>query len=278
MRRQPQTGFTLVELLVAVSILTVIILAVTRLFDSASAVASNGNRRLDADAHARPLVDRMALDFAKMLKRSDLDYYLKEPSSPQAGNDQLAFFCALSGYYPSTGSQSPLSLVAYRINSVSQMERMGKGLVWNGVSTTNASLVFLPIRLTDLWLAATNNNPDPDYEVVGSQTFRFEYCYLLSNGTLSVTPWDVAAGHTTVSGLQDVTAIRVMFATIDPKSRVLLSNTQLATLGASLPDCSDGQVPGALANQWQMILDQTLDLPRPAISSVRIYERYFNVR
>ena len=278
MRRQPQTGFTLVELLVAVSILTVIILAVTRLFDSASAVASNGNRRLDADAHARPLVDRMALDFAKMLKRSDLDYYLKEPSSPQAGNDQLAFFCDLSGYYPSTGSQSPLSLVAYRINSVSQMERMGKGLVWNGVSTTNASLVFLPIRLTDLWLAATNNNPDPDYEVVGNQTFRFEYCYLLSNGTLSVTPWDVAAGHTTVSGLQDVTAIRVMFATIDPKSRVLLSNTQLATLGASLPDCSDGQVPGALANQWQMILDQTLDLPRPAISSVRIYERYFHVR
>ena len=33
------------------------------------------------------------------------------------GNDQIAFYSAVPGYYPPTGSQSPVSLVAYRVNS-----------------------------------------------------------------------------------------------------------------------------------------------------------------
>ena len=101
----------------------------------------------------------MAVDFAKMLKRTDVDYYIKQPikynghgnghgfgkklQTGQQGSDQIAFFSQVSGYYPSTGSQSPLSLVAYRINEDStsasylKLERMGKGLLWNGVSTSN---------------------------------------------------------------------------------------------------------------------------------------------
>ena len=57
-----------------------------------------------------------------------------------AGNDQIAFYSAVPGYYPPTGLQSPVSLVAYRINSNSnsssynKMERMGKGLIWNGIA------------------------------------------------------------------------------------------------------------------------------------------------
>ena len=76
---------------------------------------------MDADSQARQLLDRMAVDFAQMVKRSDVDYYVKSSAaSPlrhvlQPGNDQIAFYSAVPGYYPPTGSQSPVSLVAYRV-------------------------------------------------------------------------------------------------------------------------------------------------------------------
>ena len=109
---------------------------------------------MDADSQARQLLDRIAIDFAQMVKRSDVDFLAKgtlAPNSvggPMVGNDQIAFYSAVPGYYPSTGLQSPVSLVAYRVNSTSnKMERLGKGLVWNAVSPTDTPVVFIPIPL-----------------------------------------------------------------------------------------------------------------------------------
>jgi prepilin-type N-terminal cleavage/methylation domain-containing protein len=277
-----QRAFTLTEMLVAVAVLTFIVLLVTRLFNSANTVTTSANKRMDADAHARPLMDRMSIDFAQMVKRSDVGYYLKDPATPQAGNDQIAFFSAVPGYYPSTGSPSPISLVGYRTSTQNQMERMGKGLVWTGVSVTNAPITFLPLTITDFWPAATTGAADADYELVGAQAFRFEYYYLLRNGILTDTPWDTVAGHTTVSGLRDVAAVVVLIATIDPKSRVLLDNPKIATIAGTLIDFSPGNAPGWLASQWQSALDDPTDttvqaMPRQALSAIRVYERYFYV-
>lgn len=277
-----QGAFTLTEMLVAVAVLSFIVLLVTRLFNSANTVTTSANKRMEADAHARPLMDRMNVDFTQMVKRSDIDYYLKTPANPQAGNDQIAFFSAVPGYYPSVGSPSPISLVGYRTTTQHQMERMGKGLVWTGVSNTNAPIPFSPLTIADFWPSATNNAADADYELVGAQAFRFEYYYLLRSGTLSATPWDTAAGHTTVSGLQDVAAIAVLVATIDAKSRVLLDNSEIATIARTLVDYSPGNAPGWLATQWQTVLDNPTDatvrsMPRPALSAIRVYERYFHL-
>src|SRR5438477_5191835 len=132
---------------------------VSQLVNHATAVTRTGNKHIDTDTQARAALDRMAQDFAKMLKRTDVDYYIKQPikynghgnghgygkkvQTGQQGSDQIAFFSQLPGYYPSTGSQSPLSLVAYRVNEDStsasylELERMGKGLLWNGVINPN---------------------------------------------------------------------------------------------------------------------------------------------
>ena len=274
-------GFTIVELLVSAAVLVVLVLLVGRLFSSAAAVTTSGNKRMDAEAQLRPLFDRLAVDFSQMIKRPDVDYFLKSPSNVQTGNDQLAFYSMVSGYYPSSGSQSPISLVGYRINSISSstsfygLERMSKGLVWNGVSTTEPPLVFLPLTIASTWPAATNTSVDSDYELIAPYIFRFEYHYLLKSGSFSICPWDPAAGHSTVSGMQDVAAVSVCVAVIDPKSRVLLSNSQLAALAGRLPDFSASMAPGALLSQWQSALDAVTDMPRPSIQAIRIYERYF---
>jgi hypothetical protein len=183
-------GFTLVELLVSVFVLTAIILLVAQLMTTATAISRTGNKHIDTDTQARAVFDRMALDFAQMLKRTDVDYYLKQRAnynghgnghgwgrggSTDLGSDQMAFFTQVPGYN-STGSSfgSPISLVAYRVNqnvanaaddpAYLRLQRMGKVLLWNGASNgTNQSavypIVFLPqtIAAVSSWSAAISN-------------------------------------------------------------------------------------------------------------------------
>jgi type II secretory pathway component PulJ len=307
-------AFTLAELLVSVGVLVLLVLLATQLLNNAATVTILGHKQMDADSQARQLLDRMAVDFAQMVKRSDVDYYVKSSAALpsrrvlQPGNDQIAFYSNVPGYYPSTGSQSPLSLVAYRVNSDStssaynKMERLGKGLVWNAVSTTDTPVVFIPIPVASplslgdgptqtptptptpaanpQWPQAANMAPDASYEVVGSQVFRFEYYYLLKSGTFSDIPWDTTAGHYAVDGMQDVSAIVVDIAVIDPKSRTLLTDAQLATFTTPdaanfLRDYTSGMGPGQLRNQWQSTINGTTTFPRLALSGIRCYERFF---
>ena len=126
----------------------------------------------------------------------------------QPGNDKIAFYSTVPGYYPSTGSQSPVSLVAYRVNQAQQpsynkLERMGKGLVWNAVDARHRALrscscLYLSRRrflrqscriqrlvLPHSGLArrfAAAPSTWSDSEVIGPQVFRFEYYYLLKGG------------------------------------------------------------------------------------------------
>src|SRR6266542_5689799 len=153
-RLNASAAFTLAELAVTVGVLVLLVFLATQLLKSAATVTTLGHKQMDADSQTRQLLDRMAIDFAQMVKRSDVDYYLKSswfasgsPPGPagvrtlqQLGNDKIAFYSTVPGYYPSTGLQSPVSLVAYQVNSnptspsYNKLERMGKGLVWNAVS------------------------------------------------------------------------------------------------------------------------------------------------
>jgi prepilin-type N-terminal cleavage/methylation domain-containing protein len=276
MKRSDQ-AFTLVEMLVSVAILTLIVLLVVRLFNDAAILTNSGTKRMEADGQARPFLDRIAIDFAQMLKRSDLDYYVKTPGNVQFGNDQIAFYTEVPGYYPSAGSQSPVSLVSYRVNVQSKAERLGKGLLWNGVSFSSTPIVFLPRTIAASWPSATDGTTDSDYEIAAANVFRFEYYYWLTNGNLSDTPWDITAGHTAINGMQDVATISVAIAAIDPKSRVLLSDMQVTTIAARMEDFTSSMGCGGLLTQWQNALNATNDMPRPAISGIRIYQRYFQI-
>src|SRR5258708_1782874 len=126
LQRRRIAGFTLAELLVSVGVLVLLVLLASQLLNSAASITTLGHKQMSADSQARQLLDRMAIDFAQMVKRSDVDYYLKSSPPPggiglrtvlQPGNDQIAFYSGVPGYYQATLAQSPVSLVAYRINS-----------------------------------------------------------------------------------------------------------------------------------------------------------------
>jgi hypothetical protein len=238
-------AFTLIEMVLAVAVVTMMLLVLTQVMRSGTTTASAGNKHIDTDTEARAVLDRMAVDVAKMLKRTDVDYYVKGSSgytghgnghgnghkvaAGQQGSDQIAFFSQVLGYYPTSGG-SPISLVAYRINSLPasraylKLERMGKGLLWNGVFNNAVSnpnnkntrtniwypIVFAPGQIAagtgawaqpwGPWAAAITNDTsgpvsnsgsqDSDYEVLGPNVFRLEYYYILKNGTITDVPWD----------------------------------------------------------------------------------------
>ncbi len=303
-------GFSLLELLVSMSVLILILGLLDQMFSGTAMLINYHDKTMDVDAQARMLLDRMGIDFSTMVKRTDVNYYLKsdtaESTNPQnynltsanpmtagsglPGNDQIAFYSSVAGYYSSTttSDESTLSLVGYRLNTTTyQMQRFGRGLFWNGAPGTTSSgssasgdqPAFLPVTFgaTGQWPAAISaTTTDADYETLAPGVFRFEYYYLLKSGVLSTIPWDVAAGHTSLNGLQDIAAIGVTIAAIDSKSRLIVSNSTLANLALQMRDynATTMTTPGAMETQWRAVLQGT-SVPASARPSLHIYHRFF---
>jgi hypothetical protein len=286
-QRERFSAFTLAELVLSMGALVLLVLLTSQLLDSAATIMTLGHRQMNADSAARELFDRIAIDFAQMVKRSDVDYYLKSSTTAsdctlctrQRGNDQIAFYSTVPGWSALAGAQqSPVSIVGYRIHVSAdtfsnRMERLGEGLIWNGATSDRrgdgrpASVNFgAPLNP---WANASNT----PFDVISPDVFRFEYYYVLKNGDLSSTPWYTISS---VRGMQDVSAIIVDIAVLDPKSRVLLTNSDITALAQELPDYG-GQVPGGLLAGWRTALDANRTLPHPALSSVRLYERCFHL-
>src|SRR2546430_3165296 len=96
-----RSGFTLVEVLVAITVLVVVILLVAQLTNSATITTVNSQKRVDADAEARMVFDRIGNDFAAMPKRPDVDYFFwKNTGTGTTGlNDMMYFFSEAPGYF-----------------------------------------------------------------------------------------------------------------------------------------------------------------------------------
>jgi len=303
-------AFTLIELLISLAVTALIILMVAQLMTNTAATARTGNKHIDTDTQARAVLDRMAMDFGRMLRRTDVDYYIKafagyrnpnahgkgkKLKSGEIGNDSMAFFSQVPGLYPA-GSQSPLSLVAYRINSNTnsaaylRLERMGKGLLWNGVSNGTSATSPYPIVFTTgqivasctnkcpctgttgPWLgpwsaAICNDGVDPDYETVGPGVFRLEYYYLLKDGSISDCPqincktsWQTSQTlSANLNAFSDVEAIDVVIAVIDPASRSLVFPSALFNLMSDMADFKNAnglgfgaQKIGDVENNWNL--------------------------
>jgi len=210
-RRAVERGaFTLVEMLVALTVLTVLILITTEIISNTSRVISSSNKMQSADEQARMTFDRLATDIANLVRRPDLDAIFPK----QTGNDQLFFYSEAPAYFDTSntalfpGSSSsdpknPLSLIGYRVNSSYQLERLGLGLTWDAGTASPGAVVFLSYKggvidpLSTLPGAYPNeigNSPsyygsDTTYwQTMAAQVFRLEICFLLDDGTLSTIP------------------------------------------------------------------------------------------
>ncbi len=361
-----ENGFTLVEILVATTVLILLVLLVTRLTDSTSKVTIGSRKHMDADGQARVVFDRMGYDFAKMPRRADLDCIFSNQiasNPPNAPNDAMYFYSEAPAYYDGGSSdftpRSTTALIGYRINAAWQLERLGKLLTWDGSaaaatpgavvclsypaatvspSPTATPTPFPASTLLGSWPSAVGKasdippysaGTDTDFHVLGEQVFRLAFCFLLRPYTIpavpagsgtptaypgfySVNPYNaLLPGNSRVTGaqgtgLQDVEAIVVAIAILDPTSRKVVptssvtvggSTVQAPTLGnlaSAFPDptAADLQTPTApttappvptlMAQKWLAAMNSSAfapsDIPRNAASQVRIYQRTFYLK
>lgn len=207
-------AFTLVELMIVMAILTMLALTVTKMVSVTAETITHAEKRIDADAQARIIFDRMAHDFQGMTQRPEVNFLIDS----KAGNDALYFFSEATGHFAekdpfgtSSAARNALSLVGYRVSDVLsnntrfELERLGRGLHWFDYAPTptgnSTATCFLPSTiavnfsnvLSDPYNNSSNVGPSnptsvPQWDVLGDQVVRLECCLLLKDGTLSTIP------------------------------------------------------------------------------------------
>ncbi|XHR30484.1 MAG: type II secretion system protein J [Chthoniobacteraceae bacterium] len=196
-------GFSLVELLVSVSVLTLLAVIVAGMVNATVSLSVTGRRHLDADSEARQVFDSLAQDFGNMVGRSDVDCVFAK----QSGNDAFFFFSEAPAFYSGTtapSAKNTVALVGYRINpddSSPVLDRLGKSLTWDGKAVdqnTPGGVPFLSgtapdfdttSTITGIWGATIGtpatrfNGSDENFHVIADQVLRFEVCFYVKDLT-----------------------------------------------------------------------------------------------
>lgn len=273
-------GFTLVEVLVAMTVLALLLLVVGQLLVTTNSTISVNRSRSDALGQGRFVFDRMALDFADRLRRDDVDSTFESRS----GNDAFAFYSSSTGLYPGQTQKADtrqLSVVGYQValdaKDRPQLERGALGLTWeemvfspltNGVQTPR----FTPpntLPAIDVGEEGLSN-----FQVLSESVFRMELSYLLKADSTSSSPRLVAELPTDID---EISAVVVTIAVLDERSRKVV--TDYSSLIQSLLDAENGKDPLSV---WAEIVEspdfaQRAGIPQTAAQSVRLYQRYFPI-
>lgn len=300
----------------SIAMVTLLMVAVVEVVNGATSLIKIDSKKIDVDEEASAVFDRMAEDFAAMVKRVDVDYQFNNRANEQNSSSTLFFYSeapaiSATGNNGAPSLNSSCSLVGYRINSAYQLERLGKGLQWvpNPATSLDGApdgMVYLtyasyPVTTTSTpvggTLAATFpsvvalNSNDSNFHVLGDGVFRFAFWFLLKPfqnadgtsgpGIYSNYPYDTRRQHNslTMIGLQDVQAIVVSLVMLDNTSRMLLPlNYDTSKLALQFADPSDPFTPITWEAQANGAdLASATGIPRGAAAHVRVYQRTFNL-
>jgi prepilin-type N-terminal cleavage/methylation domain-containing protein len=267
-RFHKKKGFTLVELMVSLIILALLSGIIFQIISSSSKLTLASTNKQDSLEQARLVLDRLGMDLSSSIHRDDLPYEYKK----NAGNDALLFYAYVSGYGSAATPTRQVSLLSYRVKTVStttssspQLQRSALGTSWQEGPDLSFS-------------SAIPSNPlDEDYQVLAENVFRFEICFLQKPtiGPSLPSPAQLVAAPPLLKS--DMGAIVITIALIDAKSAQILNGTQLDEIAANFQDAEDGQTAGELWNQALKSSSFAPTLPRAALQGVRIMERYYEV-
>jgi prepilin-type N-terminal cleavage/methylation domain-containing protein len=255
-------GFTMVELLVSMTILSLLVIAIVQITAFTGQAININSRNLDAAAQARLVFDRMGADFAARINRTDLPMTF----TIQPGNDSFQFYSEVVGY----AGDRQISTVGYRIGPVSdQLERGATGTTF---SAGPSQMTFSPATMTLPSPAAA------DFEVLAPGVFRLEVCYLIKSGShaglYSNLTWGANANPNDYS---NVAAFVVAIAVMDTQSLKLVSSSQLTSLVGAFSSTTDGFDP---ISAWNTAINSGLTVsgvPPRVCQNVHVYERTFYV-
>lgn len=262
-------GFTLVELLVAMSVLTGITLLITILVSNVTKTVELGKRSIDSDAIARSFFNRLSRDIDNMLIRKDINYGFHKQNAKQ--DDLLSFLTTSKG---TGGSTRPISVISYeRFNR--EMQRCSRSAIVGTGTSWNAPIFVSGAPALDLDDAALLVNDsaftiaNSDYQSFGGEIIRFEYSFLLEDSTAGVV-----LDSAPPASIPEIKGVSVAIAVLDPNIYNTLSGTEIDSLSSLLVD-SDTLSSADIGSTWGQALAGTSGALAKAAANVRVYQRVY---
>jgi prepilin-type N-terminal cleavage/methylation domain-containing protein len=291
--RANRNGLTLLEVIVALAVLSLLLLALAQAAEHASMTVFSSSQRLRCDHQAEAVFERISADLRGIPARNDIDLVFRRPS----GNDALYFISESPAYFigdPSASLRSPLALMGYRVDAGATLLRISKGLTWEGHPGLEAggAPVFLtapaptvpPIWESTLggrWpraLDPTNTSAfqGTDVHSLCQRVARFEYCFEMRPGRNGTVPaaFSNQTGPAGSPPLKSIRALRLALVLMNPSAPAL----DPGTAAQLFPDPTDADLaahpPRLMASVWEERLwtaVQTGAVSRG--NGIRIYER-----
>ncbi len=293
-------AFTLVEILVAITILVIITVAMATIFASTQTLVTQSNTSMGSLDAGEAVLSQIGLDISRMALRDDVDFgFTKNGTDGGTGaDDSFSFYARTTGFDNSGNAVTnprSLSVVSYRmgtdpVNPSGTALQLNYGALqvdWAAGGSSPFTLSQLVSGVQTQYLVGGVLPAPGFYTTLAREVIRFEYCFMLKTDPVSsnspprlLTP-DVPATVTGTAPIENVAGVLVGIVVVDPHVRTLFpagADAKLGKLFLNPPAPSSSQIKDFLA-LWSPVLTpanlKSAGIPVSAISGIHIYQRYY---
>jgi prepilin-type N-terminal cleavage/methylation domain-containing protein len=286
--RSCQRGFTLIEILVAITVLALLSIMLAQIVSMAIQGTNASLRKADSIGQIRLVLDRFGNDWDNRLRRTDAPFTVLKNEDTVGNNDSVSFYSTVNGFSgsgsttSSTSMRPQLSQVDYVMDSgtsgsptMPSLKRGALNTLWTSSSTGNL------LQLGSNSLSLISFAPyDYHYQTLSDDLCRFKVCFLLKS------TGKIVANQPANS--QDIGAVVVSIASMDHATRTKLAASMTATQYLNLfsptaspaifVDPADGTTTTP-ADQWNANLQTyASSLPTLVRQNVRVSQRTYYIR
>ena len=168
-------GFTLVELLVAMAVLSIMGLALAQVLSLSLQTWQEGRIRANCYTKARVVLDAVTADIQRGVFRPDLKNFPSSSATPPT----FTFYTRAAGMSTGGVAARPVSLVTYQLSSNLQgyLLRSENTINWGNGSNLNFLQQLTPVA------AAGAPSAGPPNDLLSTGVVDFEMIFLLADGT-----------------------------------------------------------------------------------------------
>ena len=265
--RTGRRGFTLLELMVSIVIITIILLLTVQVSDSALDITRRTAARLAAQREASVAAQQLRADFALRIQRLDTPVRFEK----KAGNDSLALLTKRLGYPDRTDTPDrAVSITEYRIEtdapgkSGNGLLRASSGIGFGDNLTVRPSLENGTLALASIPKDGPDELDARHFQMLTPGVIRLELSFLINDQAMPIR----------MEAPDDQELIDGVIATVcilDPDRRGGLKGDQLTRIADQFDDAVDGKFP--IEDWLQTLKDlptQLQDFPTATLSHIRV--------
>lgn len=258
-------GFTLLELLVVMVVMSMFLLLTTTVSRDALNLHGSTKTRLATDRHAAAFQRQFEADVSQRVNRADAPVRIEK----QQGNDGISFVTQRQGYaIRGTTAERRVSLVSYRIAG-NVLERAASGYGF-GKAPDRPDEKVGRLALKEIPDIGPELPDAAAFQAIAPGVIRLEFSFLVREADRTVV-----RGRRPSDGRQ-IIAVVATFAVLDPDRRGMLDASQIGLIAAQFPDAFDNILP---MRSWEQIATELgtkmPGFPPAPLQHVRVYQGIF---